>query len=268
MPGKYLYISIKSMEYGIPSSAIDLVEPNIRLQFDIAFKDEVAKKCLDKLRRHSEVNARHCQGVAWIMGAMVLGTEYGQNLPPNLVDDVLVAGGIHDIGKRHIKPEILESNLPLTEVEWELIRLHPFAGYVEVQSDFANRPIIPRLILEHHSLQANNYPSDLLIAELAPIEVSSEHEIFNFCKYAIAIADQSEARAPIRQHSSHAYRKRNGSVGDIMQSISNELGANLPNRNMSEKVFKQLIAIAEQVLLKTIEYYKNIEPARTEIATV
>ena len=53
-----------------------------------------------------------------------------------------------------------------------------------------------------------------------------------------------------------------------MQSISNELGANLPNRNMSEKVFKQLIAIAEQVLLKTIEYYKNIEPARTEIATV
>lgn len=82
----------------------------------------------------------------------------------------IAAGGLlHDIGKRHIPPHILNKNGKLTEEEWELVREHPAAGFREV----VTRPDLSwgqlMMIYQHHERSdGSGYPAGILSAEIHP----------------------------------------------------------------------------------------------------
>jgi len=80
-----------------------------------------------------------------------------------------VAAGalLHDIGKRHVSPHILNKNGKLTDEEWESIREHPAAGFREVatRADLTWAQLM--MIYQHHErLDGSGYPTGVAAAEI------------------------------------------------------------------------------------------------------
>jgi PAS domain S-box-containing protein/putative nucleotidyltransferase with HDIG domain len=74
---------------------------------------------------------------------------------------VYMAGLIHDIGKIQIPAEILSKPTPLTEVEWNLIEVHPEMGYDILNSIDFPWPVA-QIVLQHHErLDGSGYPHGL-----------------------------------------------------------------------------------------------------------
>jgi HD-GYP domain-containing protein (c-di-GMP phosphodiesterase class II) len=80
----------------------------------------------------------------------------------------LTAGGLlHDIGKRHIPPQILNKTDKLTSDEWNLIHEHPVTGFREL----ANRGDLSwaqlMVVYQHHErLDGTGYPAGVKADEI------------------------------------------------------------------------------------------------------
>lgn len=65
---------------------------------------------------------------------------------------------LHDIGKAFISPEILNKTGPLTAVEWEIIKRHPFSGMAMLLDtdipDFAKKAVL----YHHEDFHGGGYP--------------------------------------------------------------------------------------------------------------
>ena len=84
--------------------------------------------------------------------------EYTDN--PNFVDDVTIAGKLHDIGKIGIKDDILFKKDTLTQEEYEIIYKHPVAGY-KIIKPIDNNGKISEYILHHHERwNGEGYPHE------------------------------------------------------------------------------------------------------------
>jgi len=82
-----------------------------------------------------------------------------------------IAGGglLHDIGKRHISPQILNKNGKLTDQEWALMKQHPVTGYREL----AQRPDVNHgqlmMVYQHHErLDGSGYPTGIMGDDIHP----------------------------------------------------------------------------------------------------
>jgi len=82
----------------------------------------------------------------------------------------LATGGLlHDIGKRHIPPRVLNKSGKLTDEEWELVRAHPTTGFREL----ATRTHLTwgqlMVVYQHHErLDGSGYPTGIPGAEIHP----------------------------------------------------------------------------------------------------
>ncbi|WP_392538827.1 MASE3 domain-containing protein [Legionella sp. 227] len=77
-------------------------------------------------------------------------------------------GLVHDIGKISIPAEILSKPTRLTDVEMELIRAHPQAGY-DILKDVPLKEPVAEVILQHHErLDGSGYPRGLKGKEILP----------------------------------------------------------------------------------------------------
>ena len=108
-----------------------------------------------------------------------------------LLHDLGTAALLHDIGKTRIAEEVLNKKDPLTDEEWELIRMHPFDGAKLLLA----APGVPRLAVvtayEHHlRFDGKGYP-----------RVSGSWEQ-NISSHMTAISDVFDAMSTHR-----AYRK-------------------------------------------------------------
>jgi PAS domain S-box-containing protein/putative nucleotidyltransferase with HDIG domain len=84
------------------------------------------------------------------------------NLPLDTINGIRMAGLIHDIGKIAIPAEILSKPTRLTEVEYFLIKSHPFVGYQILESIDFPWPIA-QIVLQHHErLDGSGYPNGLI----------------------------------------------------------------------------------------------------------
>lgn len=118
----------------------------------------------------SAVDARHpttvghADGVARVAAAV--GAEMG--LPPDRVEDLRVAGMLHDVGKIGISEEILVKEGPLTDSEWEEVRRHPEIGHRMLSG--ARLDVIRPWVLHHHErIDGTGYPEGLA-GEDIPLE--------------------------------------------------------------------------------------------------
>lgn len=109
-------------------------------------------------------------------------------LPEMQIQAVQLTGMLHDIGKFRVPIELLVKPSKLTPEEYNLIKIHPEAGY-DILKSLTFEQDIPRFVLEHHErLDGSGYPRGLKADA-----ISLEAKI-------IAVADLMEAMTSFRPY--------------------------------------------------------------------
>lgn len=153
----------------------ELIKSNEQLQQEITERKQAEEKLqhiLEKIRRSLEgtVNALsaavekrdpytsgHQQRVARL--AIAIAQEI--SLPKEQIDGVRIAGQLHDIGKITVPAEILSKPGKLTEIEFNLIKIHSQSGY-DILKEIEFPWQIAKIVLQHHELiDGSGYPSGL-----------------------------------------------------------------------------------------------------------
>jgi putative nucleotidyltransferase with HDIG domain len=119
--------------------------------------------------RHSRVVARYAELTAREL-----------NLPPDVVEDIRLAGLLHDVGKTAIPERILAKPGPLTDLEWLEMRRHPWIA-VELLEDAGMDQIREWIYCHHERPDGCGYPRGLKADEI-PLEAR-----------ILAVADAYEA---------------------------------------------------------------------------
>jgi len=161
--------------------------------------DEEFKKNTEKLRKSLSgtiraismiVEARdpYTSGHQRKVSDLACAIAQGMALPDDTIDNIRMAGIIHDIGKISIPAEILSKPGKLTDIEFSLIKVHSQAGY-DILKDIELPYPIAEIILQHHErLDGSGYPQGL-----------KDDRIFLESRI-IAVADIVEAMASHRPY--------------------------------------------------------------------
>lgn len=84
------------------------------------------------------------------------------NLSAHYIEGIRLGAMVHDIGKTYIPTQILSKPPPLNAIEFDLIKMHPKAGYDILKKVDFPWPI-PEIALQHHErLDGSGYPSGLM----------------------------------------------------------------------------------------------------------
>ena len=88
------------------------------------------------------------------------------NLNKEVLEEIRVAGTLHDIGKIHIPSEILSKPGRLTEIEFNMIKTHAEAGYNILKTIEFPWPIAPVVLQHHERTNGSGYPSGLSVKDI------------------------------------------------------------------------------------------------------
>ncbi|MCG2769805.1 MAG: HD domain-containing phosphohydrolase [Chloroflexota bacterium] len=168
-------------------------------------------------RGHSERVARYAVAIARKIG-----------LSPREIEDLHVAGLLHDIGKIGISDLILNKHESLTGEEYEVVKQHPRIGATIVEEIKPLQGIVPLIYHHHERYDGSGYP-DGLAGEDIPLGAR-----------ILAVADTVEAMT-----SSRAYRP-NLSVEDSFELLNG--GADGQLDPVLVAVFEHLWTSGELVL--------------------
>ena len=103
---------------------------------------------------HSETVSRLCAAI---------GTELG--LDEGIVDQLALAGLLHDIGKIGIPDSLLQASRGLTHEEMETVKSHPALGFSLLEG-LGIAPIDEWILHHHENLDGSGYPDRLLGDEI------------------------------------------------------------------------------------------------------
>jgi len=91
--------------------------------------------------------------------ACAIAKEMGLN--KKVIAGIRVAGSLHDIGKMYVPGEILTKSGGLTEIEFDLVKTHPEAGYSILKMIEFPWPVA-QIVLQHHErMDGSGYPAGL-----------------------------------------------------------------------------------------------------------
>lgn len=114
------------------------------------------------VERRDPYTAGHQQKVAAIATAIAQEME----LDDDLVQNIHLAGLLHDIGKNSIPLEYLSKPEHLTPLEMEIIKTHPQEGY-EIIKEIPFTGPVAQIVLQHHErLDGTGYPQGLQEKEI------------------------------------------------------------------------------------------------------
>jgi putative nucleotidyltransferase with HDIG domain len=103
------------------------------------------------------MTARHCAAVARY--SREIARELG--LSDEEQELVHTAGLLHDIGKFVFPDHILKADVPLTERDWQIIRMHPYQGAKIVSQVDGYGPISEIVLAHHERPDGKGYPRRL-----------------------------------------------------------------------------------------------------------
>lgn len=130
----------------------------------VMMKEPSAYLLLAKLSTHDPYTLQHSVGTA--VHCIILAKKVGITDEKDLLE-VGMAGLLHDIGKVHVKKEIINKQGPLDELEWEEMRQHSQEGYEILKSNPELSERTKRAVLEHHENgNGTGYPSGKKDAEI------------------------------------------------------------------------------------------------------
>lgn len=125
--------------------------------------------------------AGHQNRVAELACAIAIEME----LPPDQIEGIRLAGLIHDLGKIYVPAEILNRPGKLTQIERELIHVHPQVGYDILKNISFPWPIAEIVYQHHERINGKGYPMSLsgenillearIIAVADVVEAMSSH---------------------------------------------------------------------------------------------
>ena len=118
--------------------------------------------------------------------ACALARELGESL--DYIEGIRVMGFLHDLGKIAVPGEILSKPSRLSEYEFNLIKVHPQAGYDILKDIDFPWPVALAVLQHHERLDGSGYPHGLLGHDIIP-----EAKI-------LAVADVVEAIASHRPY--------------------------------------------------------------------
>lgn len=144
-----------------------------KIMQDIIFDSDDALYC-SQLKLLGEYNKCHALNTAILGGSLAKKMELNENL----INDIVLAGLLHDIGKTKIPQELFDKK-NLTNQEQKIIQNHTKIGYKIIRTEMDLPENIAKVALDHHeSTDASGYPAgksgDLL---------SIETQIINVCNY-------------------------------------------------------------------------------------
>ncbi len=138
-------------------------------------------------------------------------------LDEDTCDGIRTAALIHDIGKVYVPAEILTKPRRLTEVEFNIVKMHPEVAYDVLGSIDFPWPVATYVLQHHERLDGSGYPNNLTAEEIL---LGSK---------ILAVADVVEAM------SSHRPYKIASGVDAALQEIVNHAGL-LYDRDVAEAV--------------------------------
>src|SRR5437867_5081843 len=99
----------------------------------------------------------HADRVSRIAGA--LAREMG--LPENEIENIELAGLLHDIGKIGVEDRVLMKATRLDHEEKELMQRHPIYGASILEPSEALRGLVPLVLYHHENYDGSGYPEGL-----------------------------------------------------------------------------------------------------------
>jgi PAS domain S-box-containing protein len=84
------------------------------------------------------------------------------------VDGIKMAAEIHDIGKISVPAEILSKPTKLSEIEFQLIKVHPEAGYNIIKDIEFPWPVATMVVQHHERIDGSGYPKGIKGEEILP----------------------------------------------------------------------------------------------------
>ncbi len=82
-------------------------------------------------------------------------------LSEDIIQGIQISGLIHDIGKIAVPSEILTKPGKLTEIEFELIKIHPQVGYDILKTIDFPWPVADIVLQHHERIDGSGYPNGL-----------------------------------------------------------------------------------------------------------
>jgi PAS domain S-box-containing protein/putative nucleotidyltransferase with HDIG domain len=158
--------------------------------------------------------------------ACAIAEEMG--LPPEQIEGIRMAAAIHDIGKIMVPAEILNKPGRLTEIQYEMIKMHPRAGYDILKGLKLPWPVA-QIILQHHErMDGSGYPQGLsgekIMVEARILMVANVVEAMNAHRPYRPAYDIKEALAEISRNKGTFY---DPAVVDACLQLFNEKGFTL-----------------------------------------
>lgn len=98
-------------------------------------------------------HVRRVSGIAGEIGRSM-------DLPSEDIDRLRLVGALHDVGKVHVDPAILNKPGPLEGTEVSRMRLHPEIGFAMTLDDY-DRHITEAILFHHERWDGSGYPLGL-----------------------------------------------------------------------------------------------------------
>ena len=127
-----------------------------------------------QLKLLGEYNKCHALNTAILSGAVAKKMD----LSETVINEVVLAGLLHDIGKTKIHPDFLNKH-SLTNQEQKIIQNHTRLGYNIIKTEMALPESVARVALEHHEHNdGSGYPTGK-----SGEKISLESQIVSVCNY-------------------------------------------------------------------------------------
>ncbi len=137
------YIFDKDTGKDVVDCCIDASKIISSLIYDVHNNGFVA---MNEIKISDEYIYKHSFDVAYLAGILARKME----LPTNTVQDITIAGMLHDIGKKKVPYEILNKPGKLTKYEFDIVKKHPRDSFEAIKHDRTLSQDIKMGILCHH----------------------------------------------------------------------------------------------------------------------
>jgi len=119
--------------------------------------DEVIEALASAMQFRDPYTARQQRRVTQL--AVAIAEEMG--LPKDQIDGLRVAAAVFDIGKINVPAELLSDPEGLTDLEYGIIKAHPYVGYEVLKAVRFPWPV-GEIVLQHHErMDGSGYPQGL-----------------------------------------------------------------------------------------------------------
>lgn len=186
---------------GLKKLDIEKIQREAKLVTKELIANNVSLADMECIKTYDEYTYQHSYSVGMICAVMGLAAGF----VPDEIENVTIAGLLHDLGKTQIPLEIINAPRRLTFDEFEEVKKHPRNAYDLLVNSSAVPSTIRVSILQHHENEdGTGYPKGI-----------KGDKLYKFAKI-IHIADVFDAltslrpyRKPMTRHEAIAYIKNN-----------------------------------------------------------